>query len=438
MKKVSEAKYVNQSWITDEHDAILEDGISFVYKSNTQIGLTSYSGDIQKIKLAKNISDEFKESLLLLNCMSSVGGQFKSIHLYSNRAEFLDGSERICYINQKNEGELLVSEYYGRGSRYSAYYRILLKKLSYTNEFQIRNGKIIVTLSNVNLFVQTINEIVSLPSLCLYRLENDCDRVMIENVPHYFHKIYWYSKEDYTELSKPESSVRKVYSIRLYDKTVERLDTYLKEYSTQSNDQINRSEFIEYVITNYFETVEGYHFIEMDEKYKQIIENLDRINLCVVGRDPFPNGATTIPFCKETWNEQYNKNQAGYSIVVSLGENTASFASPKEYFYDLASRGIVFLNASYAFLNKESISKVKHYHAVASSYEINKPILKNAKKVLLTGDSWTMLGWIDSNIYSDEKYVKVPHPSPQARNRSELKSEWDKYWSEKAIKKMGY
>ncbi|GGH76732.1 hypothetical protein JOD43_004345 [Pullulanibacillus pueri] len=172
----------------------------------------------------------------------------------------------------------------------------------------------------------------------------------------------------------------------------------------------------------------------MDEKYKQIISRLYP-KLCIVGRDPFPKGATGIPFCKETWDVQFKKNHAGYSIIKSFGQNTENYSSPKEHFYNLAKHGIVFLNASYYFLNKEYISKTKHLDAVASSFGINKPILQRSKKILLSGkDTCTMIGWMNPDVYFDEKYTKVPHPSPQSRNRIKLKSEWDKYWDKDALK----
>ena len=70
--------------------------------------------------------------------LSQFGGKFSlsqtrrglsNAHIFSSKASFFDGKERICYL-QYSEGTLFVQEYGGRrGANYSALYPELVRKL---------------------------------------------------------------------------------------------------------------------------------------------------------------------------------------------------------------------------------------------------------------------------------------------------------------------
>lgn len=60
--------------------------------------------------------------------------------------------------------------------------------------------------------------------------------------------------------------------------------------------------------------------IELDEEYLNMARNI-KIEKIILGIDPYPNGATKIPFVKKTF-EELNKKSSGYKIFSAFyGEN---------------------------------------------------------------------------------------------------------------------
>lgn len=175
----------------------------------------------------------------------------------------------------------------------------------------------------------------------------------------------------------------------------------------------------------------------MDKRYLDACEKKMNIKLCIVGRDPYPNNAIGIPFCKSSWSELKDKRIAGYHIIKSFfGDfnfNNPLHETPRETFMELIDFGVVFLNASYAFLNKEYLNKNKHNNFVRESFKINKRIMEKSKIIFLTGDAFEMIKWVSSD-YIDKKY-KVPHPSLQGRNAMKDKDEWLTYWEKGKLSK---
>ena len=60
------------------------------------------------------------------------------------------------------------------------------------------------------------------------------------------------------------------------------------------------------------------------------------LRLAIVGKDPFPSGATHIPFCKASWHEQRQANSSAQYVLASLGYDMAHlekrYATPITFF----------------------------------------------------------------------------------------------------------
>lgn len=184
-----------------------------------------------------------------------------------------------------------------------------------------------------------------------------------------------------------------------------------------------------------------YKRFNLDSNYMRIINDLVEIKLLIVGQDPYPSGAMSIPFCKKDWADLDDRRLAGYHILNSVNENFQidrqlkdKYNKPQIYFEFLAEKGIVMLNASYYFLEKETPSRKSHFGFVYESLELNLPYLNKAQHILLCGNSYKMLNWVVNGLTSD---VSVPHPSLQSKNKGsdKNKEQWERYWAKGALAK---
>lgn len=171
----------------------------------------------------------------------------------------------------------------------------------------------------------------------------------------------------------------------------------------------------------------------MDADYLYNANKIESIELVIVGRDPFPLEAQNIPFIKSTW-EQLNGKSAGRHLFNSLFSNKelSKFNTPRDAVFSLLDNGIVLLNASYNYLEKEKISLKKHRKYVENALVTNFPILEKSTKVLMCGDANKMLDWV---IELDKSFISVPHPAMQSLNRLHNKEKWYKYWEVETLKK---
>jgi hypothetical protein len=172
---------------------------------------------------------------------------------------------------------------------------------------------------------------------------------------------------------------------------------------------------------------------DLDQEYLNGIKRVGKLKLAIVGRDPYPNGALQIPFVKETWPE-LDKRSAGYNLFNSClgGDFKNTFLTPSCAAFKLLEDGIVLLNASYFYLEKENIKPEKHFEFVNKSLDVNYPILLATDHILLCGDAYKMMNWViefGSNIITE-----VPHPALQSKNRSKDKSGWEQWWNSGKIK----
>ncbi|HCD1298759.1 hypothetical protein [Vibrio parahaemolyticus] len=179
---------------------------------------------------------------------------------------------------------------------------------------------------------------------------------------------------------------------------------------------------------------EKYPKFQLDHDYYEKALSTDSINLVILGRDPYPNGAVSIPFLKQSWSG-IKKGSAGYNLFLSLFGCIPSekYLTPQECAFALLEAGIVLLNASYNYLNNETISRTRHLLYISEAREVNLPILERAKTILACGDAYSMLGMVAT---LDGTVKKIPHPSTQSRNSpSTDKKLWDVYWCRHMLNK---
>ncbi|MEN6459777.1 MAG: hypothetical protein ABFC94_00200 [Syntrophomonas sp.] len=259
MKKLSYAHY---SKIDDPQKLPID--CTIIYCSESNIFKMTYSGVIPVVDRAKNISQHYKEELKKLNCLASVGGQSKSIHLYAPDTVNLDGYKRICYINQKMDA-LRITEYYGRSSRYSAFFRLLQSRMRQLNKFQIDNGAFIVDLSNINLFVDLVNEIMASYLTGKYHLFKYkpsqfewYDKVTLEEKVHFYHKVYWLPADFENELSSIGNSPKRLFTCRLPEDSLKKMNDFLNRCNSNVEDGlgISQADLIDGLLKYFFQQKE--------------------------------------------------------------------------------------------------------------------------------------------------------------------------------------
>jgi len=158
--------------------------------------------------------------------------------------------------------------------------------------------------------------------------------------------------------------------------------------------------------------------------------------LVIVGKDPYPKGAIGIPFVKLLWKD-LDRRSAGRNLFESFFSEREinNFKSPREAAFSLLGRGVVLLNASYYFLNRESL-RDRHKKFVVLSLRINYPILNKAKHVIVCGkDAKKMLSWVIPES-SSKLFEFKPHPSLQGKNSGskEHKNLWNLTWGRESKK----
>lgn len=158
------------------------------------------------------------------------------------------------------------------------------------------------------------------------------------------------------------------------------------------------------------------------------------LQLVIIGKDPFPSDATGIPFCKPTWEQQMAWNCSGLYVLLSLGLDLVSIQeihpTPASLFESLRAEGIVFLNASYAYLGKKKITQSRHIQQLKAAHELNKNIIQSASAVIYCGEA-SKIKWIDPIERTGSHYVV--HPDVRNKNRRITFSRWHKWWSPNAL-----
>lgn len=174
---------------------------------------------------------------------------------------------------------------------------------------------------------------------------------------------------------------------------------------------------------------ESYPEYPLDSHYQCTAERMSDIRLAIVGKDPYPRGACSIPFIKDTW-PGLNGTSAGYYLFRSLlGCSFMNlYESPREAAFALLVRGVVLLNVSYYCLGREDPAQRRHREYVLGSHRTNRPILVKCKSILLVHSALKMAGWLPDQPYRE--CIVVPHPTLQSKNSRgrHRNQEWDRWW----------
>lgn len=165
-------------------------------------------------------------------------------------------------------------------------------------------------------------------------------------------------------------------------------------------------------------------------RYKNLLEKVDKLQLVIVGQDPYPKGANGIAFCKNTFDELLDQYCCGKDVLVSLGINIQSaskeFKSPVEFFeYLLVEKGIAFINVNHKLFseNKDSSEEFIPY---------NEAFLSKAENIAILGE--TLSKDVFFKYYPHYKEAKCfIHPSGKARNNFPLK--WEAVWGTNFLQK---
>lgn len=157
------------------------------------------------------------------------------------------------------------------------------------------------------------------------------------------------------------------------------------------------------------------------------------VRLAIVGKAPFPSNSVDIPFCKPNWQEQLAGNCSGRHVLLSLGLDPsvlrASFKIPALLFEALLACGVVFLNASYAYLDG-SLRKRDHLVHLERANKLNGRVLQSAEAIIYCGEA-SKIRWVTS-IDRPGSHCVV-HPDVRNRANPRTSANWHKWWLPNAI-----
>ncbi|MEX0058101.1 hypothetical protein [Clostridium butyricum] len=174
-----------------------------VYCGQTLINQSIYSGNSTMIMKSTTIDEDIKRKLSKAHVQYSLGyseGKMKNAHMYSLDARYLDGIERICYLQQEGKN-LVVSEYHSnRGAKYSALYKELILRLRMQGFNDIKE-KFIIAKEKVDEFISVVNRLVEdrQNDLLILNVSNDVDSISIKGTKYYYYKVFWQVLSDVIE-----------------------------------------------------------------------------------------------------------------------------------------------------------------------------------------------------------------------------------------------
>lgn len=203
----------------ESEQELLASDKAIIYRTTSTIKGMSYAGPATKITKSTTIPEAFAIELANIKGYVSLGTtkifqsdennelkggiSYKNAHVYSSKACFLDGVERICYICSTSDNKIAVSECSGtKGASYSSLYVILKNKLLKNNFKQnLPYDKFIISLADVGRFVDVVNEVITERESGNYELikeEGKIDSITLgkgeEQKKYYYFVAYWHEK----------------------------------------------------------------------------------------------------------------------------------------------------------------------------------------------------------------------------------------------------
>lgn len=223
---------------------LLESEKVIIYKTSSSISGMSYAGPATKITKSTTIPEACATELANIKGFVSLGTTkilkaddnnelkggiaYKNAHIYSSKARFLDGVERICYIYRIGDDKIGVSECNGtKGSSYSSLYLILKNKLI-KNDFKqnLPYDSFIINSADVGRFVDVVNEVIiehESGNYELIREEGKFDCITLgkgeEQKKYYYAVAYWQDKN----LNKKQDNINNVDD--MIDRIIEKLES---------------------------------------------------------------------------------------------------------------------------------------------------------------------------------------------------------------------
>lgn len=188
------------------------------------------------------------------------------------------------------------------------------------------------------------------------------------------------------------------------------------------------------------------------EEYLGGLTGRDSLQLVIVGKDPYPNDATGIPFCKTGMRAQFKSNCSGGIVLKALGCDVEFLLKKYEkdeegtlkLFTALRDAGIVFLNVIYRTEIEEigkRIVKKDDLLALKTDYErYNGMVLSKARRVIYCGEA-KKIQWVEGAPRADDKKIHaVPHPDMRNSysRHAKVRKKYEDWWSPgKLRRKLG-
>lgn len=157
---------------------------------------------------------------------------------------------------------------------------------------------------------------------------------------------------------------------------------------------------------------------ELDQDYIDFTKDIP-IKKIIVGIDPYPTGAMTIPFIKKDFKE-LNKSSAGLKIFSAFyDKDEMKDSTPKEIAFDLLIKhNTLLLNASYTFVKGKIKKKDTCYK---EAYEVNKQFFKEDVVIYCCGKKCAQVfKWLNKDNEIKSKIKETIHPSVRYMNFSTI------------------
>jgi hypothetical protein len=160
------------------------------------------------------------------------------------------------------------------------------------------------------------------------------------------------------------------------------------------------------------------------EKYFKELNKLKSIKFLFIGKDPYPNDANGIPFCKDLKIEMQKDNCSGRHLLMGFGINIDKDSrDPENIFFELLSKhGIGFVNASYYYIGKDKLSKEE----IQFSELKNSKLFAKAAIIISTIGSQKL---INKYVNPIKNAISVYHPDVRNRNNPKTNKKWMIYYS---------